>query len=429
MDTRPDRPAPWVSELTVYYLLVGAYFFAFGMQMMLFPSLVTFILHMPAAEVGVAQMAISAPMFVLLLAGGVLAERGQPGPTLGLLQLGFATTSLGLSIVISMGWLTYPILLVYAVIVGCFAAFVMPVRDAALNGVLLRGAGGADPGAIAKAAAMTTAVQIGAQILGIIVAQQAGQKPAPYLALQAIMLASAGGLSLMLRGPKPTGHERTLKGALRDVRQGLSYAFKNPVMSPMLISAAYAGVFIIGAFQVLFPLIVRDEYGGDADTQGGRLGALFVAFWAASFVSAAFLSRSRPLLRPGRALIASHLLSAVVLFSFAAHKPFWLFMVIVMGWGLAAGVAISMSRTIVQSITEPRYLGRVLAVYSMGFMGGAPIGAAMVGFAADEWGPRAAAFIPAAGLFVAATTLALTTPLWRLEGNAATRLEERAAAD
>jgi hypothetical protein len=55
----------------------------------------------------------------------------------------------------------------------------------------------------------------------------------------------------------------------------------------------------------------------------------------------------------------------------------------------------------------------VLAVYSMGFMGGAPIGSAIVGFAAGEWGLQAAALIPAAGLAVAAITLAVTTPLWR----------------
>jgi hypothetical protein len=55
----------------------------------------------------------------------------------------------------------------------------------------------------------------------------------------------------------------------------------------------------------------------------------------------------------------------------------------------------------------------VLAVYSMGFMGGAPIGSAMVGLAASEMGPRMAALIPAIGLAIAALALAWATPLWR----------------
>jgi hypothetical protein len=55
----------------------------------------------------------------------------------------------------------------------------------------------------------------------------------------------------------------------------------------------------------------------------------------------------------------------------------------------------------------------VLAVYSMGFMGGAPLGSIIVGFAASELGPRAAALIPGAGLTLAAIALAFLTPLWR----------------
>jgi hypothetical protein len=55
----------------------------------------------------------------------------------------------------------------------------------------------------------------------------------------------------------------------------------------------------------------------------------------------------------------------------------------------------------------------VLAVYSMGFMGGAPIGSALVGFAASQWGARTAALAPAIGLALAALALAILTPLWR----------------
>jgi MFS family permease len=406
-----------VPELALYYGLVACYFFAFGMQFVLFPTMVAFFLSATPAGVGLAQSALSAPMFCLLLFGGLLAERAKAGPTLAQLNLIFALASLGLCLVIVLGWLTYTSLIGYAVIVGACAAFMMPVRDAALNGVVMREAARGRPTSIANAAATTTAVQIGAQIAGILVARAAGGDPAPYLALQAFVLLIGGAIALFLRAPKPTGHERTVAGAWRDVGEGLSYAFRNPIMSPMLISAAYVGVFVIGSFQVLFPLIVRDAYGGDADTQAARLGALFAGFWTASFVSALFLSRSKPLRRPGRAMILSHLGSAAALFTFAAEKPFLWFIAITVLWGFAAGVAISMSRTIVQEAAGQRYLGRVLAVYSMGFMGGAPIGSAITGFAASEFGARTAALIPAIGLAVAAVALALFTPLWRYQGN------------
>ncbi|MEQ1817323.1 MAG: MFS transporter [Terricaulis sp.] len=403
-----------LSELNLYYLLVGLYFLAFGMQFVLFPSLVTFALDATPAGVGLAQSALSAPMFCLLLFGGLLAERARAGTTLALLYLGFAFTSLILSAIVAMGQLSYSALITYAVIVGSFAAFAMPIRDAALNGIVEREAQRGKHTPIATAAAVTTAVQIGAQIAGILIAQFAGRTPAPYLAIQALALALGAAVALFgMQAPKPHGHERTLQGALRDLREGLVYSFRDPVMSPMLISAAYVGVFVIGAFQVLFPLIIRDAYGGDDNTQQLRLGALLACFWSASFVSAVVLSRLKPLRQPGRALVVSHLIGALALLSFAFHKPFGLFALIVVLWGFAAGVAISTSRTIVQGAAGQRYLGRVLAVYSMGFMGGAPIGSALVGFAASQWGARAAALAPAVGLALAALALAVFTPLWR----------------
>lgn len=402
-----------VSELNLYYALVGCYFFAFGMQFVLFPSLVAFVLTATPAGIGLAQSALSAPMFCLLLFGGLLAERARAGPTLAKLNLAFAFMSIALCAIIASNALTYEILIGYAIIVGCCAAFMMPVRDAALNGIVAREAELGKHTPIATAAAVTTAVQIGAQIAGILVARFAGSNPAPYIAVQALALAAGAAICLGLQAPKPHGHERTIQGALRDLREGLSYSFRDPVMSPMLISAAYVGVFVIGSFQVLFPLIIREYYGGDPRAQASQLGALFACFWGASFVSAVFLSRMKPLLQPGRALIVSHLIGACALFTFGFHKPFMAFAIVVIIWGLVAGVAISTSRTIVQSAAGQRYLGRVLAVYSMGFMGGAPIGSALVGFAAGEWGPRSAAFAPAIGLALAAIALAVFTPLWR----------------
>jgi MFS family permease len=181
----------------------------------------------------------------------------------------------------------------------------------------------------------------------------------------------------------------------------------------MLISAAFLGVFVVGAFQVLFPLIIREDYGGDDVTQAGRLSTLLACFMAASFVSAAFLSGVKPLRAPGRALIISHLISAAALLSCLWHKPFMALVVIAVIWGLGAGVTMSVSRSIVQGAAGQRFLGRVLAVYSMGFMGGAPIGSAIMGFAVAELGTQTAALIPGAGLAIATIILAATTPLWR----------------
>ena len=239
------QPAPrLIPELLIYYVLVGLYFFAFGMQFVLFPSLVAFYLQATPAGVGLAQSAISAPMFCFLLFGGLLAERAKAGPTLTTLQLVFTAATIGLYLLVQAGWLTYSLLIAYAMLVGMCAALLMPVRDAALNGVIEREAERGRHTPIATAAAMTTAVQIGAQIAGIVVAARGGADPAPYLALQAGVLSRRRD-----RGPgadRAQTHRaraQRRRRAARCVREGLSYAFRSPVMSPMLISAAFVGVF------------------------------------------------------------------------------------------------------------------------------------------------------------------------------------------
>jgi len=398
-------------EILAYYVVLSLYFFAFGLQAVVFPSLVTFVLEEDARRLGFAQMALSAPFFALLLFGGLLAERVRAGRALFLLQLAFAVPPVALAIAAQLHLLTYAAAIGYAVVMGSLAAFMLPVRDAALNGIVAREAARGFVMPLTRAAAVATAVQLGAQIAGLLVGALSQRNPAPFLVLQGVIVVISGCIALMLRGEKPVVEARSVKAAFGDIGAGLSYAFRDPVMGPMLWTAAYIGVFIIGAFQVLFPLIVRESYGGGTE----ELGRLFATFFGASFVSAVIVGRLPPFKYPGRALLISHMLGALILATFAFEKPLWAFTALVVVWGLGAGVTMSTSRTITQASADPKYLGRVLAIYSMGFMGGAPIGSYLIGQAAFHFGPRTAAIFPAIGLAIAAVALAVFSPIWKME--------------
>jgi MFS family permease len=399
--------------------MLALYFFAFGLQFVLYPAIATFALAQGGAAVGAAQMALTAPMFCLLLFGGLLAERAQTGPTLAGLQIAFAVPPIALALLVASDNLTFPMLLAYGVVMGSLAAFMQPVRDAALNGIVDRAAAAGRSITLAQAATAATAVQIGAQIVGILAARFADRHgPAPLLVAQAAAVAGAAWLAIRLRAPRPIKRPRQPAQAIREIHEGLGYAFTHPIIGSMLWSSAYVGIFIVGAFQVLFPLLIRELYGGGA----AELGALYACFWGASFVAAIILGRMRPLRRPGRALLICHLLGAAVFATLAIDKPLWAFAVSTMLVGGGAGVAIAMSRTITQACAEPAFLGRVIAVYSMGFMGGAPIGSALVGLGYDVFralglGAGAVALIPAIGLGASALALAALTPIWRLEND------------
>lgn len=417
-DTPPDAPAPRRpgGEFAAYLTMLTAYFVAFGMQMILFPYLVANVLEVSASEVGIAQVALQIPMLVLLLWGGLVAERLEPRRYLIVLHvIGVAPPAI-LAAVIALDSLSYPLMLIYGLAMGSFAAMALPARDAALNGVVARDAAAGRPITLQKAVTLATAAQLGGQLAGMGLAGAASVTGVlPLIAVQCVAFAAASIAAFGLARHTKTAARaarasRGLRGALSDIADGVRFALGHRVMLPMILIAGYVGVFVIGSFSVLFPLIVRDSYGMGAE----GLSLAFVAFWSASFCSSVLLSRLKPLERPGRALLASQFAGAIALASFAIEKPFWGFLAVIVAWGLAAGVALSMSRTITQQEAEPAYLARVLSVYSLGFMGGAPIGAGAMGLLSEAFGPRMAALFPAAGLAIAIIWMAARTPIWTL---------------
>jgi predicted MFS family arabinose efflux permease len=74
----------------------------------------------------------------------------------------------------------------------------------------------------------------------------------------------------------------------------------------------------------------------------------------------------------------------------------------------------TMARTIVQVEAPPEARGRVLAFYSLGFMGSAPVGATLSGIVTELIGPLATTFICAASMLMLVSALIATTPVWRI---------------
>jgi hypothetical protein len=73
-----------------------------------------------------------------------------------------------------------------------------------------------------------------------------------------------------------------------------------------------------------------------------------------------------------------------------------------------------MSRSIVQSAAPTHLLARVLSIYQLGFMGGAPIGAAVLGVVSDQIGPDLVILVPSIGMLVMITAMIVFTPIWNL---------------
>ncbi|WP_084419650.1 MFS transporter [Henriciella litoralis] len=418
------------SELPAYLMIQCSWFTAFGLQMVLFPYLITNRLGLGGTELGLANMALSAPSVIFLLLGGVIAERASGKSLLFILHLMAAVPAAGLAIVLTTGNLMYWYMILYGAAMGTVGAFMMPARDSIINEVVERRARVGSGVTLQQGVAFATIAQFAAQIAGLIAGGYADKMttmptwlggfsvgPIPsweLLAFQSIIVALGAGFALFLaRGRRVKTGRSGVGAAFGDIREGFHVVFNDGKLWGMTVLMFGVGIFVIGSFLVVLPIINRDIYGLSSD----GIRDMFVTFWLGAFVSSVTLSVFRNIKRQGRLLLVAQLLGSLAILIMLAKPPHYVFLMIVFAWGLAGGVSIAMSRSIVQDAAPKNQLARVLSIYQLGFMAGAPFGAALMGWIIDFFPeqPQRVAVVPALGMTVLIIYMMLRTPIWNMK--------------
>jgi len=295
---RNSAPLAW------YMSGQAAWFSSIGLQFVLFPYLVANVLDETPARIGIALMSLSAPALLFMLLGGATADRGDPRTILFRAHLFAAIPPLILATALNADFLSFEILIFYGLLMGTATAFAMPARDATLNQV----AGGN----IQQTVTLAMAVQQTSQLLGMGFALLAAAIGAPLLFAGQSLVMLAGGLAarrLPRRHPDPNAIHPSRAQAIRD---GIAYVRRSDILLPIVIAMFAVGVFFIGPFLVILPLLVRDHY------QGGivELGVANIAFWGGTIISTVFLLRFGHVTRRGRAVILSLFSGVLVVVAF-----------------------------------------------------------------------------------------------------------------
>ena len=85
-----------------------------------------------AFAVGIAQVALMAPSILFLPLGGLVADRGNARRLLLRYHFLYAVPPLVLALVLTVGQISYPLLIAYGLAAGSIGAFAVPTRDALL---------------------------------------------------------------------------------------------------------------------------------------------------------------------------------------------------------------------------------------------------------------------------------------------------------
>lgn len=340
------------------------------------------------AALGVVIALQFLPMLVLGPLGGVAADRFDKRRLLYMTQAGAGSLALVLGLLVSVGAIRLWMVYVLAAGLGMVHAVDNPTRHAF---VLEMVGPGELPNAVTLNSVMVNLARVvGPGVAGVLIGT-VGLGPC-FLVNAASYLAVMGALALMREGELERGTPQPRRRG--QLREGLRYVRSTPALLAPLLMMAVIGTLAY-EFQVVLPLMARFAFHGDAGTY-----ATMTAFMGGGAVVGGLFTASR---RPRAASVLSvlALVFGVVLLGAALAPTLALELAALVAVGAVSISFIAVGNTTLQLAARPDMRGRVMALWSVAFLGSTPVGGPIVGWVGQHAGPRFALALGGAAALVA----------------------------
>ena len=337
--------------------------------------LVLDLAHGSGTALGITTGLQFLPLLLFSLWGGMIADRYPKRRILMVTQASMGALALILGVLA----LTHSVAIwqVYALAFGLGLATVVdnPTRQAFAPEMVGRDG-------LANAIALNSAVfnlarVAGPAVAGLVISLVG--TPAAFL----VNAASYGAvlISLKLMRPSELHVTRPLPRAKGQLREAMRYVKERPALWMTMALIFFVATFGMN-FQVTNALMSREVFGTGAASFGiastmFAVGALGGALLAAR--------RSRPTM--ALLLVTSFAFSALEVIT-GLMPYFWSFLLMLVPTGLALLTLTTAANSATQLATTADMRGRVMGLYMLVFLGGAPIGSPLVGWVAEAFGPR-----------------------------------------
>ncbi|HEX3984811.1 MAG TPA: MFS transporter, partial [Acidisoma sp.] len=337
----------------------------------------TQLTHHDATPVGVVMALQFGPQLLLLPLTGLAADRFDRRKLLIVTQASMGLLALGLGILTVTGLVQLWQVYAFAFMLGCVAAFDAPARQTFVSELV--GEDDLTNAVALNSTSFNAARMIGPAIAGLLIA---GVGTGIVFLINAASFAAVITSLYLLRVSQL--HRRDRAGKARvGLADGFRYVAKRPDLKTVLLM-----LFLIGTFGINFPIFIStmsvSVFHGGADQYG-----LLTSMMAIGSVTGALLAARRarpelPLLCAGAAMFGLGL-------TMAAFMPqAWLFGLALVLVGISAQTFTTSTISLAQLTTEHDMRGRVMAIVMAIALGGTPLGAPIVGWVADNFGPRLA---------------------------------------
>ena len=342
------------------------------------------------------------PIFLLGPIGGHVADRHNRRTILIATQ----SASMLLAFVLAFLTLTNRVLewhlFVLAALLGIVNAFDMPARQAFLVEMV-------DRNDLMNAIALNSSMFNGARIVGPAVAGlivAAIGEGWCFFANAISYIAVIGGL-LMMKLTRIAA--ATAAGsALKNIAEGFRFAARTTPVRALLVLIGVVS-FTALPYAVLMPVFADRIF-----HSGARgLGILMGAAGAGALLGSLALATRSTLKGLGTWVATACAAFGVALTAFSFSRNFMLSSILLLCAGMAMMVQMASSNTLIQSMVPDELRGRVMALYTMMFMGMGPFGALLAGSIAERIGAPLTVAAGGALTVLAAIVFAIRLPLLR----------------
>lgn len=344
------------------------------------------------------------PVFLIAPFGGMIADRHNRHRIL------IATQSIAMILAFVLALLTLTghiqIWHVFAIAagLGIVNAFDIPTRQAFVTDMV----GKEDLiNAIALNSSMFNGARIvGPAIAGVLVAS-VGEGWCFFINAASYIAVITGLLLMNVRvKPRVAQNDSMISGII----EGFRYVGStSPIRALMLLLGL---ISLMGMpYAVLMPIFADQILNGGASGLGLLMGASGVGALSGALV----LAMRRGIKGLGRwvAISSASFGVSIILFSFS--RSFWLSALILIPVGFSMMTQMASSNTLVQSLVPDNLRGRVMAVYSMMFMGMAPFGALLAGTLAQHIGAPVTVALGGAVCILGSIGFAIRLPALQIE--------------
>jgi MFS family permease len=162
-------------------------------------------------------------------------------------------------------------------------------------------------------------------------------------------------------------------------------------------------------YTVLMPAISTTVLHGGPHT----LGFLMTASGVGALGGAFYLASRPTVLGLGRVMVLAATAFGIGLVAFALSHALWLSLLVLPVVGAGMMVTMASTNTVIQTVVREELRGRVMAFYTMAFLGTAPIGSLIAGVVADRIGPARTVLLGGLACIAAGAWFALRLPVLR----------------